>query len=191
VRIRVLVPLAEGFEEIEAVTIVDVLRRAGAEVVVAGLQPGPIKASRGVVMLADTLLEQAVEEDFHAIVLPGGAEGARRLAAEPLVRKALEKARGGGKLLAAICAAPALVLHPHGFLQGKKATCHPSLAKDLPGYVDERVVSDGRTVTSQGPGTALEFSLELVRQLFGPERRELVSKPMLAPNPVPATPKSP
>jgi 4-methyl-5(b-hydroxyethyl)-thiazole monophosphate biosynthesis len=178
-RIRVLVPLAEGFEELEAVAVIDVLRRSGAEVVVAGLRDGPIKASRGVVMLADTTMSAVAGQTFDAVVLPGGAEGARRLAADAHVQKALTAARDGGKFVAAICAAPVVVLHPHGFLQGVRATCHPSLAAGLPGYVDERVVLDGRTLTSQGPGTALEFALALVRLLFGPERYEQVRQPML------------
>ena len=178
-RIRVLVPLAEGFEELEAVAVIDVLRRSGAEVVVAGLKEGPVKASRGVVMVADTTMAAVAGQTFDAVVLPGGAEGAKRLAADPDVERALRAARDGGKVVAAICAAPVVVLHPHGFLQGKRATCHPSLAASLPGYADERVVLDGRTLTSQGPGTALEFALELVRVLFGPERYEQVRGPMV------------
>lgn len=177
---RILVPLAEGFEEIEAVTVIDVLRRAGAEVVVAGLVEGPTRGSRGVVLIADVSIETVAAEEFDAVVLPGGGEGAKRLASDARVTAALERARSAGQWIAAICASPAVVLSPHGFLDGKRATCYPSFAERLSGYQDRPVVTDGRVVTSQGPGTAMEFALELVAKLFGDAHADAVRKPLLA-----------
>lgn len=177
---RVLVPLAEGFEEIEAVCVIDTLRRAGLEVVAAGLKPGPVKASRGVVIVPDALLDDVLDQFFHLIVLPGGMPGAKTLGTDPRIRKLLETARGGTGWIGAICAAPAMVLEPLGILEGIPATGHPSLSDRLPSYNGQRVVTHGRLVTSQGPGTSIEFALELVRQLCGEPKAREVAAPMLA-----------
>ena len=177
---RVLVPLAEGFEEIEAVTVIDVLRRAGVEVVAAGLKPGPIKASRGVVMMADALLDDVLEQKFDMVVLPGGMPGAKALGADERVRRVLERARDRNHWVAAICAAPAMVLEPGGFIKGAPATGHPSLADKVSTYTGQRVVTHGRLVTSQAPGTSMEFALELVRHLCGEPKAREVAEPMLA-----------
>jgi 4-methyl-5(b-hydroxyethyl)-thiazole monophosphate biosynthesis len=177
---RVLVPLAEGFEEIEAVTVIDVLRRAGVEVVVAGLTPGPLRASRGVVVVPDALLDDVWEQPFDMVVLPGGMPGAKTLGMDDRVRKVLERTRERQRWVAAICAAPAMVLEPAGFLSGVEATGHPSLSDKVKSYIDQRVVTAGRMVTSQGPGTAMEFALELVRHLCGEPKAREVAAPMLA-----------
>jgi 4-methyl-5(b-hydroxyethyl)-thiazole monophosphate biosynthesis len=177
--VRVLVPLAAGFEEIEAVTVIDVLRRAGAEVVVAGLEAGPVKASRGVVVVPDTTMATALEQSYDAVVLPGGMPGATHLAADTRVRTALARAREEGRIIGAICAAPAVVLGALGYLDGKQATCHPSFASQLALHGTGRVVIDGNIVTSQGPGTALEFALELVRTLMGRVKADEVARPMI------------
>lgn len=178
---RVLVPLAEGFEEIEAITVIDVLRRAGVEVVAAGLKAGPIKASRGVVVTPDALLDDVLDQPFHMIVLPGGMPGAKTLGADPRIQKLLAGAKERQRWVGAICAAPAMVLQPAGWLDGVPATGHPSLADKLPTYTAQRVVTHGRLVTSQGPGTSMEFALELVRQLCGEPKAREVAAPMLAP----------
>ncbi len=165
--IRVLVPLAAGFEEIEAITVIDVLRRAGAEVIVAGLEPGPIRASRGIQVTADRPLAGLVTETFQAIVLPGGMPGAEHLAASSCLQQLIRRAKESGTVLGAICAAPAVVLRPLGVLEGRKGTCHPNFRDQLPEHVDSAVVIDGDVITSQGPGTAMAFSLALVTRLFG------------------------
>jgi 4-methyl-5(b-hydroxyethyl)-thiazole monophosphate biosynthesis len=177
---RVLVPLAEGFEEIEAVTVIDVLRRAGIEVVVAGLTAGPLKASRGVVVVPDVLLDDVVDQPFDMVVLPGGMPGAKTLGADARVRKVVERTRDRQRWVAAICAAPAMVLEPAGLLKDVPATGHPSMRDKLSAYTDQRVVTSGRMVTSQGPGTAMEFALDLVRHLCGEPKAREVAAPMLA-----------
>jgi 4-methyl-5(b-hydroxyethyl)-thiazole monophosphate biosynthesis len=162
--IRTLVPLASGVEEIEAVVMLDVFRRAGFRVTAAGLAAGPVIASRGVRLLPDTDWDSCNPLDHDMLVLPGGAEGAKTLAADRRVIDAIRQFVKAGKILGAICAAP-LVLQAAGVLDGRRATCHPSMRSQLTAaiLVNDRVVVDGRIVTSQGPGTAFEFALTLVR----------------------------
>jgi 4-methyl-5(b-hydroxyethyl)-thiazole monophosphate biosynthesis len=177
----VLVPIADGTEELEAVTIVDVLRRAGARVTVASVASLQITASRKVKLVADCLIAECIDKTFDLIVLPGGLPGAEHLRdCAPLVDM-LKLQNQAGRLYAAICAAPSVALVPNGLLDGRKATCHPSCTDTLPNQtqVDRRVVVDGNCTTSQGPGTALEFSIELVRQLFDETRAQQVAGPML------------
>ncbi|MFO7494800.1 MAG: DJ-1/PfpI family protein [Desulfobacterales bacterium] len=181
-RKKVLVPIADGVEEIEAVCIIDVLRRAGAEVTVAAVNTLEVTAARGVRLVADCRLEDCAAERFELIALPGGQPGAEHLRDCAVLTALLRDQVRQNRLYAAICAAPVVVLQHHGLLAGRRATCHPALADRLdpaagPGA---RVVVDGNCVTSQGPGTALEFALELVTRLFGPERAEAVAGPMLA-----------
>jgi 4-methyl-5(b-hydroxyethyl)-thiazole monophosphate biosynthesis len=171
---RVLVPLAPGCEELEAVTIIDLLRRAGIEVVSAGLDAGPVKASRGVVLLADTTLDEALRHDYDMVVLPGGGPGADRLDHDPRIEAVLKKMAAAGKYTAAICAAPK-VLGRIGLLAGKRATSYPGFVDrmQLPGvtYLHDAVVQDGTVITSRGPGTAMDFALHLVEVLAGRARR--------------------
>jgi 4-methyl-5(b-hydroxyethyl)-thiazole monophosphate biosynthesis len=175
---KVCVFLAPGFEEIEAITVVDILRRAGIEVVMVGLSEGPIKGSRGILVLADQTIDQAINLSFDMIVLPGGMEGVQHLGADKRILQIIEKAMEDKKPVAAICAAP-LLLAP--YLSGKKATSHPSVRTHIKGsYSEERVVVDGTIVTSRSPGTAMEFAFELVRQLAGPERARIVNEGVLA-----------
>lgn len=182
--VRVLVLLAEGCEEIEAVTLVDILRRAEFEVVVAGLLAGPVTASRGVVLVPDTDLDSARQSDYELIVLPGGAGGAQRLREDARVLELLRRQHAAGRWLAAICAAPT-VLAAAGLLEGRRATSFPGhLAtfgvKGLD-YREEAVVRDGRIVTSRGPGTAMDFALELVQLLSDQTRRERVEAALQRP----------
>lgn len=171
---RVLVPLAPGCEELEAVTVIDLLRRAGIEVISAGLDTGPIKASRGVVLLADTTLDEALKHDYDMVVLPGGGPGADRLDHDPRIESLLKKMAKGGKYTAAICAAPK-VLARVGLLTGKRATSYPGFVDkmQLPGvtYLSDAVVQDGNVITSRGPGTAMDFALHLVEVLAGSAKR--------------------
>lgn len=174
---RVLIPLAQGCEELEAVTIIDLLRRAGIEVVSAGLDKQPVTASRGVVLIADTDLEQVLEDDFDMIVLPGGLPGADNLDQDPRIHKLLRRMQENDKYTAAICAAPR-VLANAGLLADKQATSYPGFidAMDLPStrVLEQAVVTDGKVITSRGPGTAMDFALTLIEQLAGPEVRESI-----------------
>lgn len=179
---RVLVPIAPGFEEIEAVTIVDILRRAGAEVVAAGTVPGPIEGRSGIRILTDALMDD-IGEDFDMIVLPGGALGAENLKKNERVSRLISGFMDKGRKVAAICAAPT-VLSAAGVTAGRSITSHPSVREALrlngEDLSDERVVTDGNIITSQGPGTAMEFAFRLVEALFGKEKGEEVNKGVLA-----------
>jgi 4-methyl-5(b-hydroxyethyl)-thiazole monophosphate biosynthesis len=176
---RVLVPLAAGCEEIEAVTIVDVLRRGGIEVVTASLEQGPLRASRGVTLVADTTLNAVMDEQFAMLVLPGGGPGAEALRADGRIHALLERMAADGRYTAAICAAPK-VLAAAGLLDGKRATAYPGVLEQIvvPGMnlVTAPVVRDGNVITSQGPGTAMDFALELLEILAGPAKRREVEQ---------------
>jgi len=181
---RVLVPLAEGCEELEAVTVIDLLRRAGIEVVTAGLVRGPIRASRGTVLLPDVLLDEVLHQDFDMVALPGGGPGAERLEEDDRVRSLIVELAGKGKYTAAICAAPK-VLAKAGVLEGKKATSFPGVLEEAaPEGVtlrSEPVVVDGAVVTSRGPGTAMDFALTLVELLAGRPKRDEVETALQRP----------
>jgi len=178
---KVLIPLADGFEEIETVTVIDVLRRAGIDVVVAGLKEGELQGSRRVRLLADVTLDAVKDQDFDMIVLPGGQPGVDNLRQDARVLAVLKAMHARKKMIGAICAAP-LALRDAGLISGVRLTSYPSLAPELAGsrYEETRVVVDGSIVTSRGPGTAMEFALELIEALDGAEAREKVAKPMLA-----------
>jgi protein deglycase len=162
---NVLVPLGEGFEELEAVTIIDVLRRAGLKVTVAALGSSPVVGSHAISVACDTTLDAVAENAFDAVVLPGGP-AAQRLRDDERVKSIVKRAAEQGKLVAALCAAP-IVLEAAGVLAGKRATVYPGNLLPSARQVEERVVIDGNIVTSRGPGTALEFSLALVEKLVG------------------------
>ncbi|MFH0728995.1 MAG: DJ-1 family glyoxalase III [Pseudomonadota bacterium] len=178
---QVLVPIADGSEEIEAVTIIDVLRRAGACVTVAGVGTLQITASRGVKIVADKMIAECAGETYDLIALPGGMPGAENLRESRELIRLLEDQRAQDRWYAAICAAPAVVLAPHGWLAGRHATCHPDFSGQLGNAIfsTDRVVVDGRCITSQGPGSALEFALTLVAVLFGEKEAADVASPMV------------
>lgn len=173
----VLVPLAPGCEELEAVTIIDLLRRAGIEVTSAGLADGPVTASRGTVLVPDATLDEALGRDYDMVVLPGGMPGAANLDGDPRIKALLRDMAQRGKYTAAICAAP-MVLARAGLLAGKRATSYPGFVDKmaLPDttYGTEPVVRDGTVVTSRGPGTAMDFALELIELLAGKAKRDEV-----------------
>lgn len=174
---KVLVPLAQGCEELEAVTVVDLLRRAKIEVVSTGLDSAPVAASRGVRLIPDTTLDEALKQEFDMIVLPGGMPGAANLNSDPRIKALLREMAAKGKYIAAICAAP-MVLAEAGLLAGKTATSYPGFIDrmDLPDTVfsSEPVVRDGTVITSRGPGTAMDFALLLIEILVGKARRDEV-----------------
>ena len=176
---RVLVPLAQGCEELEAVTITDLLTRAGIEVITAGLDENPVKASRGMTLLPDTSLDQVMNEPFDMIVLPGGLPGADHLNNDPRIHQLLKKLHAEGCFTAAICAAPKVLLSA-GLLNEKSATSYPGCLNGLDtqkvNLLQERVVSDGKVVTSRGPGTAMDFALVLIEKLLSKSVRDEVEK---------------
>jgi len=172
-----LIPLAQGCEEMEAVTVVDLLRRAGIEVTTAGLDDQPVHASRGVVLVPDTTLDEALQHSYDIVVLPGGLPGADHLRNDARIIDLLREMAGNGKYTAAICAAPRVLAHA-GLLDGKRATSFPGALDgvSVPGldYLEQPVVTDGRVITSRGPGTALDFALELIERLSGKQKRDEV-----------------
>jgi protein DJ-1 len=178
-----VVLLSEGAEEMETVITVDVLRRGGIDVTIAGVGGiDLVVCSRNVVIKPDTSLAEAVKKDYDVVVCPGGMKGAETLAASQVVGSLLKKQQDRGALIACICAAP-IALKSHGIAKGQCITSHPSVDKQLKEagykYSEDRVVIDGKIVTSRGPGTTFEFALALVELLAGKDKREAIIAPML------------
>ncbi len=171
--------LAPGFEEIEAITIIDVLRRADVDVRLLGQEEGRVTGAHGVRVEVDQLFSDAWE-DWDLVVLPGGLPGATNLRDDDRVQGLLRRQRDAGRGVAAICAAP-IVLGAAGMLEGRTATCYPGFEDQLTGATlsTEAVVVDDGITTSRGPGTALAFSLELVAQLCGPAKAEELAAGLL------------
>lgn len=180
----VLIPLAQGCEELEAVTIIDLLRRAGVEVVSAGLEAGPVTASRGVVLLPDVVLDDVLERSFDMIVLPGGLPGADHLDNDERIHALLRRQSESGAYTAAICAAPK-VLANAGVLDGKSATSYPGFLDKMGlatvNVLEQPVVTDGKVITSRGPGTAMDFALQLIETLEGKAKRDEVEAGLVRP----------
>lgn len=178
---KVLIPLAPGFEEVEALACVDILRRAGAEVTLAGTVDGLITGRNQIKVAPDALLENVKDAQFDMIVLPGGAQGTENLKKDERIKKIINEHFAGGRLTTAICAAPT-VLAKAGVTKGRKITSHPSVRAELKEAIisEDRVVKDGNIITSQGPGTALEFAFALVEALFGKGKAAEVNKGVLA-----------
>lgn len=181
---NVLIPLAQGCEELEAVTVIDLLRRAGIEVTTVGLDDQPVKASRGTVLMPDTTLEAVLDRDFDMIVLPGGLPGADHLNNDPRIHTLLLQMSEADKYTAAICAAPK-VLASAGLLNGKHATSFPgaldNIQTDDLHYEQTAVVVDGKVITSRGPGTAMDFALTLIEQLVSKAKRDEVEAALQRP----------
>ena len=162
--------LAEGFEEIEALTPVDILRRAGKQVTTVGIGDKTITGSHGISVLADIKDSELDTSDADMIILPGGMPGTLNLDASPVVQNAIDTALANGAYIAAICAAPT-ILGKRGLLEGQKATCYPGMEADLKGAIlgEDTVVQDGKIITAAGMGAALPFALKLTEVLCGAE----------------------
>lgn len=178
---KVLVPIAPGFEEIETITVVDVLRRAGARVTMAGTIEGLLEGSRGIKIEPDVLLDSVIEDNFELICLPGGQPGSNNLKKDVRIESLLKKMFKQGKLIAAICAAP-VILKKTNILGNQFITCHPSVQSEFKpeNYLSDRVVVDGKFITSQSPGTAMEFAMKLVEILFDSNRLKKINDGILA-----------
>lgn len=178
---RVLVPLAHGFEEIEAVTIIDILRRSGAEVVTAGLTGRQVTGNHNITLSTDSILQDELDADWDMVVLPGGVPGAPALAKDNGLLDFIQSMRKKGKFTAAVCAAPH-VLEKAGITRGKRVTSHPDWAKHMESaiHTGERTVVDDTLVTGQAAGAAMEFAFELVRVLYDDDRVKEVNRGVLA-----------
>jgi 4-methyl-5(b-hydroxyethyl)-thiazole monophosphate biosynthesis len=163
---KVLLLISNGYEEIEAVTLIDVLRRADVDVVVAGLEGDTVLGGHDIKMYVDTTIDRVTLDDFDGVVLPGGAPNAANLRDDKRVQTLLKAAAEADKFICALCAAP-IALDRAGVLEGKRATSYPGFELPTAEYVNDRVVEDGKIITSRGPGTAFEFALTLVRRIVG------------------------
>jgi 4-methyl-5(b-hydroxyethyl)-thiazole monophosphate biosynthesis len=172
---KVLVLFAEGSEELEAITIVNILRRGGITVTLAGLTSGALRGSRGTVILPDASLDEALENNFDMIVLPGGQPGTQHLRADHRVRQLLQKMAAEDRFVTAICAAPS-VLAAAGLLEGKHATCFPTCLDEFSAISiqTDAIIEEGKIITSRGPGTAMDFALLLVERLSSRANRDTV-----------------
>jgi len=179
---RVLVPLAQGCEELEAITITDLLVRAGVEVTTAGLDDQPVTASRGTTIIPDTSIDTVLNQTFDLIVLPGGLPGADHLRDDENILALLKNHADKGKYIGAICAAPKAVAAA-GLLEGKKATAYPGVLEALDNtqidVKDTAIEIDGKIVTSRGPGTAMDFALTLIELLEGQAKRDEVNRQLV------------
>ncbi|BCK87178.1 protein/nucleic acid deglycase 3 [Sideroxyarcus emersonii] len=171
----VLVPLASGSEELEAVTVLNILRRAGIEAVSASLDGHPIRGSRGTKLIPDTSLDEALKRRFDMVVLPGGQPGTNNLKADARIIRLVQRMAADDLFVCAVCAAPS-VLAAAGLLDGKHATSFPGSLDAFPKVLrqPQAVVEDGKLITSRGPGTAMDFALTLVERLAGKAKRDEV-----------------
>lgn len=179
---KVLVPISDGIEELEAIGIIDTLRRANANVTVASVDEIQITGTCGTRIVVDKLIEECAEEQYDLIALPGGLPGAEHLRDSQILTNLLKKQAEKGKYYAAICASPTVVLQFHGLLDGKKATVNPALADDLiiKDEIDKRVVVDGNCITSRARGTVLEFAIQLIELLYDKSKAEEIKTDMLS-----------
>ena len=182
---KVLVLLAEGFEEVEAITPIDYLRRAGIEVQVvsiAGDRSLQVRASHGLAVQAEARLQDVAQDtSWDGVLLPGGMPGASHLAASETVGALVKALAGAGKLVAAICASPAVVLFPLGLLQGRRFTCFPGMETTVSGaqWVEDKVVQDGNIITSRGAGTAGVWATEIIAYLTDPDTAQKIAATVL------------
>lgn len=177
---RVVVFLAEGFEEVEAVTPIDYLRRSGVEVLVAGIGSLSPVGARGICIQADVQADN-LSGEFDGVVLPGGMPGSENLAASVDVARITKRIMLNGGMVAAICAAPAVVLGGFGLLSGRNFTCYPGFERKVRegNFLAERVVVDGNLITSRGAGTAGDFSIALIRHLVGDAEADEIAKAVI------------
>lgn len=182
---KILIPLADGFEEIEALAVVDILRRAEFDVVLAGLSDGQVVSARKVNVIPDTYIDNTKTDLFDMIILPGGQPGTNNLTADKRIKRLLKEFNDKGKLIGAICAATT-VLAEAGVINNRQVTCYPSYSTKLGSatFKDKPVVTDGNIITSQGPGTAVAFALAIVARLAGAHTAETIEKAMLVQSPV-------
>ncbi len=168
---KVIVPLAHGLEEIEAVAGIDILRRADIEVTTVSLNGPEVKGAHDIVILADKSIDEVDADEFDGILLPGGMPGSTNLRDDERVINIIKALNKSNKLVSAICAAP-IVLEKAGVLKDRKATSYPGFGEEMPSckYLDDRVVVDNNIITGKGPGAALEFAFEIVRYLTGEEK---------------------
>jgi 4-methyl-5(b-hydroxyethyl)-thiazole monophosphate biosynthesis len=178
---KVLVPVADGTEELEAITITNVLRRAGADVTVASVNKFQVTCSRGIKLIVDRTIGSCMNESYDLIALPGGMPGAEKLRDSEELTAMLKRQQQEGRLYAAICSAPAVVFKPHGLLDGRQATCNPGFVHELEikDSIENTVVVDGNCITSRGAGTAIEFALKLVELLYDKEKVREVAGSMV------------
>ena len=179
---KAVILLATGFEEIEAVTVVDVLRRAGIDIISAGLDSTSITGSHGIAVAAEKKIS-GLKPDFDAVIIPGGMPGAMHLHNSTEVNDFIKIMNSKGALIAGICAAPSVVMAPIGLLDNKNATCYPGDQIDFgksTKYKDKAVVVDGNIITSQGPGTSMKFAFAIVEKLIGGETVKKLKKHALA-----------
>lgn len=174
----VLIPLAEGCEELEAITLIDLLRRAEIQVITASLtEQQQIIASRGVRLITDTTLEEVIQNEFDMVILPGGQPGTDNLNADPRIQALIKRLHQNHKWIGAICAAPVILAHS-GLLNGQKASCYPGSLKpeEWPEiqFSNDAVVCDNKVITSRGPGTAMAFALTIIEKLLGETIRQQV-----------------
>jgi 4-methyl-5(b-hydroxyethyl)-thiazole monophosphate biosynthesis len=178
---KALVLLAEGFEEIEALSPVDILRRAGVSVTTAGIGGTMVKGSHNMIVQADMDFER-YNDTPDVLIIPGGSKGAENLAASSRVKMLIRTMDSGKKLIAAICASPAIVLGPMGILNGRKATCYPGMEEVFPPevmFVNGSVVQDGHIITSRGVATALDFSIKILESLIGKDTADMIARNVL------------
>ncbi|MCX5687505.1 MAG: DJ-1/PfpI family protein [Candidatus Omnitrophica bacterium] len=179
---KAIILLATGFEEIEAVTVIDILRRAGIELTIAGLDGINITGSHGITITANKKLGGLLP-DFDAVIIPGGMPGALHLHNSSEVNDFIKKMHSIGAIIAGICAAPSVIMAPIGILYDKTATCYPGDQIDFgknTRYENKAVVIDGNIITSQGPATAMEFAFAIVEKLIGEDTVKKLRKHTLA-----------
>lgn len=172
---KIFIPLADGFEELEAIAIIDLLRRAGITIDTIGVPTTTVTGSHGIKLSADRKLNEIKPEEYDGIILPGGSRGVENLMKSSVIIEAIKKLNSRGKLIAAICAAPKILVKA-GVLEKRRATIYPGLERELPYPREDRVVVDDNVITSQGPGTAVEFALKIVEILLGQSKAERLKR---------------
>ncbi|MDD3052232.1 MAG: DJ-1/PfpI family protein [Candidatus Cloacimonetes bacterium] len=178
---KVLIPIADGTEELEFIGLADVLRRAGAEVTIASVMLQQITTVHGIKIVADCTIEDCINKEYDLIVLPGGMPGAEHLRDCKILIDLLKQQQEDKKLYGAICASPVIVLQSHGLLEGKQATAYPGMAESLKirTAINKNVVIDNNCITSKGPGTVLKFALTLVEMLYGKQKSDELKHQMI------------